>query len=69
MSVRTPEAAVPERGTDVFSYGGRRGGNVQRVAGLRLCCALAGWAVLDDYGVGQDDAMQRNTARIALDYI
>ena len=31
--------------------------------------ALVGLAVLDDYGVGQDDAWQRNTARIVLDYV
>lgn len=31
--------------------------------------ALVGLAVLDDYGVGQDDWVQRNTARITLDYI
>ncbi len=36
-----------------------------------LACALgalAGWAVLDDYGVGEDATWQRETAQITLDY-
>ena len=32
-------------------------------------CALAGWAVLDDYGVSGDADRQRKTAQITLDYV
>ena len=36
-----------------------------------LACALgalAGWAVLDDYGVGEDAALLRETAQVTLEY-
>ena len=37
-SLRARERCLP-CATDVFSYGGKRGGNVQRVAGLWRDCA------------------------------
>ena len=40
--------------------------------GTWLACALgalAGWAVLDDYGVSTDEAIQRQTAQVTLDYV
>ena len=61
---------MSRRSGSVFSFRAVAAGLASRSALLACaCCALAGWGVLDDYGIGPDEANQQKIARATVDYV